>query len=611
MTAPSIIEVHPANGAEGVVLSDQIYVVFDREVDHTTVQIMLETRDTDRWSGPEQVRWDNPDTDADDDVLATPGYKGMVDGVLSYEKVDEDGNDVSGFDYTGGGVNWRAKVTFTPDEPLAPNLQYRVWIIGDEETGDDIISGVAGRTVFDPVKGANLGDGDAVFSGGYTGTISNAYTVRVKEAGDASDKLLFQYWLDSAPLVIRELNTSQRSQLLGEGIYVRFDGDFEIDDEFTVQVRISDRMQSTYTWVFTTGAGSIITIPDSVTQTPSVPVGGFDSGTSSTTTAGFSVLALTPESRQSNIDPLTILEATVLFSDDIDEDTITDDTVTVWSEPVNGDSVQFEADGAITKTLSVSGATLTITFTGAGDVDTSQLHNNNMAFIELDETISSTTEGDTLGDNFTWYFTTTYTPLYSAIRRIRLDLGALIADVPDDTINLAIFEASLEAQALTFGTPASRTASMTRFFTFARRQYVTCVTELIILNAISGGSGATGNGGKSKRLADLSISYTDNKNVDDLLSRAIACRLKWEATLTSAGEISPGTSQRPSMVIKGIMDVDRPEIGRDWQPTSTYAGLEEEYPAANTKTRHSVLSRRWKRSFAINRWGSRFGRYSS
>ena len=606
MTAPSIVEIHPASAAEGVVLSDQISIIFNQEVDQTTVQIMLEGPDTDRWSGPEQTRWDNPDTDADDDVLATPGYKGMITGDLTFEKIDDDGNTISSFDYTGGGVNWRAKATFTPSEPLAPNTEYRVWVIGDEETGDDILSGVAGRTVFDPVKGANLGDGDAIFSGGYTGTISNGYVVRVKEAGDASDKLLFQYWLSSAPLIVRELHTSQRSQLLGEGVYVRFDGDFDVDDEFTVQVRTSDRMQSTYTWVFTTGAGSIESIPSSVTQTPSIPVGGFTSETS-TTAAGFSVLAVTPTERQSNIDPLTVLQATVLFSDDIDEDTITNDTVTVWSESVNGDS-QFDADGAITKTLTVSGAALTITFTGAGDVDTSQVHNNNMVFIQLDKTISSTTEDDTLDDDFIWYFTTTYTPMYSAVRRVRLDLGALVVTVPDDTINLAIFEASLEAQALTFGTPEARTASMTRFFAFARRQYTTCLAEIILLNAISGGSIIEG--GKSKRLADLQISY-DGGQLNNLLDMAISCTAKWRATLTSAGEISPGTSQRPSMVIKGIMDVDRPEIGRDWQPTSTYTGLEEEYPAANVKTRPSVLSRRWKRSFAINRWGSRFGAYTN
>jgi hypothetical protein len=359
MTAPSIEAIHPANTAEGVVLSDRISVIFDREVDHTTVQILLEGPDTDRWSGPDQVRWDNPDTEADDDVLATPGYKGVVAGSLTFEKVDSEGDGVSAFDYTGGGVMWRAKAIFTPTEPLAPNTEYRVWIIGDEETGDSIVSGVSSRTVFDPVKGANLGDGDAIFTGGYTGSIAeDIYTVRVKEAGDASDKLLFQFWRASAPLIVRELNTSQRSQLLNDGVFVQFDGDFEEDDEFTVEVRTGDRMQSTYTWIFTTGAGSIVTVSDSVEQSPSVAVGGFE-GQATGVAAVFSVVKITPVSRATNLDPESVEQITVQFSAAINETTITDDTVIITSEPVNGDP-DTEAEGEITKVLSVSGDTLII-----------------------------------------------------------------------------------------------------------------------------------------------------------------------------------------------------------------------------------------------------------
>lgn len=359
MAAPAIVEIHPANNAEGVVLSDRISVIFDQEVDRTTVQILLEGPDTDRWSGPEQVRWENPDTDADDDVLASPGYKGMVPAVLTFEKVDDQGDGVSAFDYTGGGAMWRAKAILTPSEPLAANTQYRVWVVGDEETGDNIVSGVSSRTVFDAVKGANLGDGNATFGGGYSGSnAEDIYTVRVKEVGAASDKLLFQYWRTSSPLIIRELRTSQRSQLLNDGVFVRFDGDFEVDDEFSVQVKTGERMQSTYTWVFTTGAGSITVIPDAVEQAPSVPVGGFE-GQATGVSASFRVLGTVPASRATNLDPDSVEQIVVKFSADIDETTITNDTVTVRSEPVNGDP-DIEAEGDITKVLTVDGDTLTI-----------------------------------------------------------------------------------------------------------------------------------------------------------------------------------------------------------------------------------------------------------
>jgi hypothetical protein len=248
--------------------------------------------------------------------------------------------------------------------------------------------------------------------------------------------------------------------------------------------------------------------------------------------------------------------------------------------------------------------TFSFTVVGGGAIGTTQLLENNIVFITLDKTIADT-DGNTLGTNNEFYFTTTYTPLYSSIRRIRLDLGALLADVPDDTVNFALFEASLEAAALSFNALTFSSSSMRRFFEFARRQFVTCAAEIILLDAIGGG--ATG-GGKSKRLADLQISYAGEGQFDDLLKKAVSCRIKWEATLTSAGEIGPGTSQRPSMVIKGRMDPDRPEFGREWEPVSTYAGIGSEYPASNIKSKNSLYYRRWRNNFLANRWGSRFGR---
>lgn len=248
--------------------------------------------------------------------------------------------------------------------------------------------------------------------------------------------------------------------------------------------------------------------------------------------------------------------------------------------------------------------TFSFTVVGGGSIGASQLYDNNAVYITLDGTIADT-DGNTLSGDYEFYFTTTYDPMYSSVRRIRLDLGALIVDVPDDVINFAIFEASLEANALTFGPFATRTSNVLRYFRFARRQYVTCVAELILLNAISAETSVEG---KSKRLADLQVSYGGGGQFDDLLQKAVACRMKWEAALTSTGEIGPGTSQKPSMVIKGRLDPDRPDFGRDWEPTSTHSGIGSEYPAANAKSKNSVLNRRWKNDFWGNRWGSRFRR---
>lgn len=219
--------------------------------------------------------------------------------------------------------------------------------------------------------------------------------------------------------------------------------------------------------------------------------------------------------------------------------------------------------------------TFSFVIVGGGSIGSTQLYENNMVFIRLGSTIAAA-DGSLLGEAFESYFTTTYNPLYTSVRRIRADVGSLISGVPDDTINLHIFESSLEADALVFSTLTGLTSSQINFFNFARRQFVTCLTELTLLGAIAGQGGVTGQ--KQKRLADLEVrSAAGVGKLDDLLERALACKIKWEATLSSAAEVGPNTSSRPSMVVKGSSDPDRPMIGRGY---STRNG---QYPAANTK----------------------------
>jgi len=359
MPAPSIVEIHPADGSTGIALADSVYVVFDREVDPTTVSVMVEGPDTDKWSGPDQVTWDDVATDADDDVLASPGYHGLVDGTLSFEKIDADGDTISALDYTGGGTLWYTKVTFTPTVQFAANTTYRIYVVGDETDGDEIVSGVSSRTVFDTVKGSNLGDGDVTFSGGYTGTIDDDFLVKVKEAGEASEGLTFHWWKATLPLIVHELTTKESSQFLSDGVLVQFSGTFAVDDEFEVVVEPGVRMENTYTWSFTTGSGSIVTVPSSVAQQPSIPVGGFSPVGAVSATGRLSVVSTTPKAYATNLDPASVTEIVIVFDKELDADTITDDTVEVWSEPVNGDS-DIPAAGALAKILSVDDKTLTI-----------------------------------------------------------------------------------------------------------------------------------------------------------------------------------------------------------------------------------------------------------
>ena len=248
--------------------------------------------------------------------------------------------------------------------------------------------------------------------------------------------------------------------------------------------------------------------------------------------------------------------------------------------------------------------TLSFTIVGGGSIGVSTLYNNNVVFIRLDSSIANT-DGVELGEDYEWFFTTTYEPLYASVRRVRLDLGLLIKDVPDDTINLAIFEAGLEANSLTFGSVSLLTSDEQSFYDFARRQYVTCLAELIILTGLEG----TGGGATSKQLADLTVKWDAGK-VGSLPDKVRSCVAKWEDIISSGGELGPGTSHKPSMVIKGLNDPDRPNIGRGWE--STYGNSERgDYPAANAKElpyswSTSEWRRRWRRTYQSSRWSSRF-----
>jgi len=364
LAAPTIVEVNPAPSGTSIALADRIFVVFDQEVDPETVQIIVEGPDTDRWSGPDQARIDDTNTDADDDILATPGYKGVLGGTLSFEKVDSEGNSVSAYDYSGLGDIWYTKAIFTPTYQLVANTEFRVYIMGSEESAEGVDCGVSSRTVYDTAKGANLGTGSVSFSGGYTGTASDVINVRVVRAGNAEDKLRFQYWRTGAPTVVRELTTRLSSQLLFEGISVRFTGDFEINDTFTCVIEPAVRMADTYTWVFTTGSGSIITVSEDLAHAPSVPIGGFTpvSGSVNLSSAGLQILSVTPEHRSTNLAPTSVEAIVIVFNKALDAETITDDSIEVWSEPVNGEftgnDIQFS--GELAKILSVNGSILTI-----------------------------------------------------------------------------------------------------------------------------------------------------------------------------------------------------------------------------------------------------------
>lgn len=212
----------------------------------------------------------------------------------------------------------------------------------------------------------------------------------------------------------------------------------------------------------------------------------------------------------------------------------------------------------------------------AANLITNQLVTNMQVLISLSSTIKNIS-GQSIGTDTEFYFTTIYDPLYSSVRKLRLEVGSFIKDLPDDTLNLAIFEASLMANGINWAKNSN-----SDFFRFARREWVTCKAAETLLNNIVALLGAT-----SKKLDNLEIHY-DSKIGQVLLDKVQNCLAKWEAEVISGGH----AIQSPSFVVKGDLDPDAPHVGRMWEKGPRFI----QTPGSNSRVK-PARSRRY-----INSW---------
>ncbi len=576
-----VVLVHPTVSGTDVIVSDQIWVLFNREIDETSVKdnFFVAGPDQDTWSGPDLLLFHNRVEQGDEsDILQSPDYHGLVQGTFSFEKINPGSYETYvGYDYTGAGNIWRSKAIFTPTNRLTPETTYYVYLSGDEDSSDTLQTGISSRTIFDVTKGANLGTGNISFTGTYTGTADDTLNIRIYTAGEVGTAK-FVWWRSSAPLLtFGPYPMAMAPTLLVDGVKLICDsGTFEVGDTFAVIIKVRDIFTGNIIWPFETGSGSIVVLPD----TTSTTVIGTPAG-ATTSTSFLTVEETTPDDQATNLDILNQdYDIVIDFSTSLDPASVTASRIAVEIDPVNGDENILHSGIFTAFTFSVSGDLLTIT------IPSGILNYNNVVTITLDELISSTS-GITLEEDYDFYFTTLYNPLYSSVRKVRLEYGALLSNVPDDTINLAVFEASLNADMITWRPP---TADNT-WYAWVRREFTTCkAAEILIMNIanLSGGL-------KAKQLGDLKVEY-DTKMLNSALDKAVGCLGKWEATMNGGGY----GVQTAVGVVKGDYDIDKPPIGRGWnQPSDTY---QRYYPVAVSKSLGST-SRRWISGYYSNSRG--------
>ena len=587
-TVPSIVDVYPANGATGIPIGDSITATFDQEMDEDSINtgtFVLTGPDQGIFFGGEMNPFEEPGLNATD-ILDSPYFTGFVKCTVSFSRVDASGSPVanSAVDYNGDGTLWRTVAVLTPQAPLAPNKDYTALIAGDEDPTNAFDSGIRTRTVFDPKPISVAGSGVIYSGGGYTGDTSKTYTIQITTGGQTGNAV-YQWWNNSDPLLVYSGITVTGRRELENGIYITCDpdGTFVTGDKWTITVVPFEVLGNTYKWTFTTGSGSIVTPPSTSSAS------GITSLSTSTSTYTFEVESVDPDEGEYGVDistdPYTGERIEITFSDTyaVDSTTLVD-AISVRSEPATGidESLSITYTGDLDFTASLVGnSTLRI------DLDPGQLYQNNIVIITLDSSIADT-YGNELGTDYVTYFSTTYTPAFTSIRRIRLDLGSLISSVGDETIMMAILEASLMANAISFVTSTENVT----YRDAAKREYVTCLAELMIVKGLNADASS---GKMTKRLGDLSVSRDYGNGLGDLKNELEDCIAYWKIVVETGGEIGPNTSLKPGTTVKGADAADAIAVGRQWEATNGYGSMN---PSINTSVRSTTTRRAvktWRR----------------
>lgn len=587
MAGPTIVTTSPSSGAEGVPTNLTISVTFDQEVDTFRLKnggIFLEGPDESKAIGPGMLDLSPPATD-EDEFLSSPGFKGIKDVDYAFFRVDGSGNSVDYYDYgdtAQAGQLYRTKVVLTPNRILQALTEYTVYVVGDEDVSDEYDFGLSSRSVFDPIKGPNLGTGDIVFYGGYTGSVRQQFSVQITTAG-APGTAEYEWWTSTDPLH-RTGTSSLGYRLLKDGLKIKFlEGQqYEVGDLFTVWCDVPEYMDGAFKFSFVTSSSAPETLPISSTL-----LTGSSGSSGSTSTSSLSVSSTSPDDREAFVDS-DLTTVTVTFSSNPLGSTITDSTVTVKGHAADGSRTgNPQYTETLTKALSVTDQVLTIT------LDPNEVFDNNLIVTTLDASVADV-DGNSLGADYSFFFGTELTPFYAGIRHVRLRLGSLGNYYPDETIALAIWDASREADA--FATHILAITD-TQGYERARQQFVVCFAAWIL---VSGGSGATGESVR-KRLGDFDVSRSPASGSTGLDDDLKACVDYYQSIMENGGVT--GLVHKPLNVVKGDADVDMPHSGRLWEipevPVGNarvlYSGSRRWYKTHLSKLRNSVQRTRWRK----------------
>lgn len=265
---------------------------------------------------------------------------------------------------------------------------------------------------------------------------------------------------------------------------------------------------------------------------------------------------LVNDSRVYRADPTQVTTGIYFYPYTVPSSQLTNNWFDRWEATING------IDGVAVMQFLVIGT----------DAGTTPLSNNHVVQVILDSTIADE-DGNTLGEDYEFWFTTEFDPMYSDPTLLRLYVGNWISQVPDETLMLMLYESSKLADDIT---PVG--CSQTTYYKNSRTRFVTYDAALRLLSL------PINQGGKTKSLGDLLVK-TEGGSFIDLLDRLLKERDEWFRVVNACGDIVPGESLPPISTVKGKYDSDRRKIGRRWDSPGR-----NDIPGANDK--HVLWGRR-------------------
>ena len=334
MAAPTLDAVFPNDADTNIPLGAGVTITFDQGVDLKSLKssIVVYGSDFDLTSGPDSATWIRDDNNPF--FLKSPGFSGTVEYKTTLVYVDDTGEEISSdtvFYTEEEAADYRHKLYIEPNDLFAQNTEYKVYIVGNSEGG--LSKGISKRTIYAVDDTGATGDTGVVHIGGsYTGGVDDKIFVKITDAGNPGEAE-YKYWYDGEGegAATKGKVTSRRWRRLDDGVQIRFTGSsFEEDDVYTISLYKKEYLEDTYNFSFSTGSGSIVSLP----STTSTSVIGVET-TSDTTSSYLEVSKMEPEDGATHVS-VDKRKITITFSESIDETTVTEDTVAIYAYPASG-----------------------------------------------------------------------------------------------------------------------------------------------------------------------------------------------------------------------------------------------------------------------------------